>query len=117
MTNSATVEPTQSALTFDVAPSANADGWKYLCFKSTETAPDAARVLAEGTAGAGTGVTVGNLEANTAYTIYVVAYAGDLTSEVASVGNHDGGAPVTASGLLPGLSGRERHRAGRPDDQ
>lgn len=87
VTNSATVEPTQSALTFDVAPSANADGWKYLCFKSTETAPDAARVLAEGTAGAGTGVTVGNLEANTAYTIYVVAYAGDLTSEVASVGD------------------------------
>lgn len=29
VTNSATVEPTQSALTFDVAPSANADGWKY----------------------------------------------------------------------------------------
>ena len=39
VTNSATVEPTQSALTFDVAPSANADGWKYLCFKSMETAP------------------------------------------------------------------------------
>ena len=96
VTNSATVEPTQSALTFDVAPSANADGWKYLCFKSTETAPDAARVLAEGTAGAGTGVTVGNLEANTAYTIYVVAYAGDLTSEVASVGNTTAAAPVTA---------------------
>lgn len=32
-------------------------------------------------------MTVENLEANTAYTIYVVAYAGDLTSEVASVGN------------------------------
>ena len=96
MTNSATVEPTQSALTFDVAPSANADGWKYLCFKSMETAPDAARVLAEGTAGTGTGVTVGNLEANTAYTIYVVAYAGDLTSEVASVGNTTAKAPVTA---------------------
>ena len=96
VTNSATVEPTQSALTFDVAPSANADGWKYLCLKSTEAAPDAARVLAEGTAGAGTGVTVRNLEANTAYTIYVVAYAGDLTSEVASVGNTTAEAPVTA---------------------
>ena len=96
VTNSATVEPTQSALTFDVAPSANADGWKYLCLKSTEAAPDAARVLAEGTAGAGTGVTVRNLEANTAYTIYVVAYAGDLTSEVASVQNTTAAAPVTA---------------------
>lgn len=59
-----------------------------------ETAPDAARVLAEGTAGTGTGVTVGNLEANTAYTIYVVAYAGDLTSEVASVGNTTAAAPL-----------------------
>lgn len=96
VTNSATVEPTQSALTFDVAPSANADGWKYLCLKSTEAAPDAARVLAEGTAGTGTGVTVRNLEANTAYTIYVVAYAGDLTSEVASVQNTTAAAPVTA---------------------
>lgn len=70
-----------------MAPSANADGWKYLCLKSTEVAPDADKVLADGTAGAGTSVTVENLEANTAYTIYVVAYAGDLTSEVASVGN------------------------------
>ena len=41
-------------------------------------------------------MTVGNLEANTAYTIYVVAYAGDLTSEVASVGNTTAEAPVTA---------------------
>ena len=94
VTNSATVEPTQSALTFDVAPSANADGWKYLCLKSTEAAPAADKVLADGTAGAGTSVTVENLEANTAYTIYVVAYAGDLTSEVASVGNTTAAAPV-----------------------
>ncbi len=94
MTNSATVEPTQSALTFDVAPSANADGWKYLCLKSTEVAPAADKVLADGTAGAGTSVTVENLDANTAYTIYVVAYAGDLTSEVASVGNTTAAAPV-----------------------
>lgn len=41
-------------------------------------------------------MTVRNLEANTAYTIYVVAYAGDLTSEVASVGNTTAEAPVTA---------------------
>ena len=94
VTNSATVEPTQSALTFDVAPSANADGWKYLCLKSTEAAPAADKVLADGTAGAGTSVTVENLDANTAYTIYVVAYAGDLTSEVASVGNTTAAAPV-----------------------
>lgn len=87
VTGSETVDPTPSAMTFDIATSANADGRKYLCLKSTEPAPDAAKVLAEGTAGAGTSVTVENLEANTAYTIYVVAYSGDLTSEVASAGN------------------------------
>lgn len=95
VTNSLTVEPTQSALTFDIAPSANADGWKYICQKSTEAAPDAAKVLADGTAGVGTSVTVENLEANTAYTIYVVAYAGDLTSEVQSVENTTAAPPVS----------------------
>lgn len=95
VTNSVTVEPTQSALTFDIAPSANADGWKYICQKSTEAAPDAAKVLADGTAGVGTSVTVENLEANTAYTIYVVAYAGELTSEVASVQNTTAAPPVS----------------------
>ena len=95
VTASVTVEPTQSALTFDIAPSANADGWKYICQKSTEAAPDAAKVLADGTAGVGTSVTVENLEANTAYTIYVVAYAGELTSEVASVQNTTAAPPVS----------------------
>ena len=95
VTNSLTVEPTQSALTFDIAPSANADGWKYICQKSTEAAPDAAKVLADGTAGVGTSMTVENLEANTAYTIYVVAYAGDLTSEVQSVENTTAAPPVS----------------------
>ena len=80
--NSATVEPAQTALTFDVELSANADGWKYICLKSAETAPDAAKILADGAVGVGTSVTVGDLEANTAYTIYVVAYAGDLNSDV-----------------------------------
>ena len=84
VTNSATVEPTQSALTFDVAPSANADGWKYLCLESTEEAPDAAKVLSDGTAVVGSSVTVEGLKAETAYTIYVVAYAGELFSEVVS---------------------------------
>ena len=82
VTNSTTVEPTQSTLTFDVELSANADGWKYICQKSTEIAPDVAKVLADGTAGVGTSVTVENLEANAAYTIYVVANAGDLNSEL-----------------------------------
>lgn len=76
------------------------------------------QVLAEGTAGAGTGVTVGNLEANTAYTIYVVAYAGDLTSEVASVGNTTAAAPVTAeTDYYQDYQDGKDIGAGRPDDQ
>ena len=81
---SGTVVPTASTLTFDVTVSANADGWKYLCLESTEEAPDAAKVLSDGTAVVGSSVTVEGLKAETAYTIYVVAYAGELFSEVVS---------------------------------
>ncbi len=81
---SGTVVPTASTLTFDVTVSANADGWKYLCLESAETAPDAAKVLSDGTAVVGSSVTVEGLKAETAYTIYVVAYAGELFSEVVS---------------------------------
>ena len=85
--NSESVAPTTSTLTFDVTVSANADGWKYLCLKSTEEAPDADKVLLEGTAVVGSSVTVEGLEAETSYTIYVVAYVGELFSEVASATN------------------------------
>lgn len=93
--NSATVVPTNDALTFDVTLSSNADGWKYICQKSEVTeAPDAAKILAEGTPVAGTSVTVEGLEGETSYTIYAVAYVGDLTSEVASVSNTTAAQPV-----------------------
>ncbi len=85
--NSETVAPTTSSLTFDVTVSANADGWKYLCLKSAEEAPDADKVLLDGTAVVGSSVTVEGLEAETSYTIYVVAYVGELFSEVASATN------------------------------
>lgn len=93
--NSATVVPTNDALTFDVTLSSNADRWKYICQKSEVTeAPDAAKILAEGTPVAGTSVTVEGLEGETSYTIYAVAYVGDLTSEVASVSNTTAAQPV-----------------------
>ena len=93
--NSATIAPTDVTLSFDVTLSSNADGWKYICQKSEVTeAPDAAKILAEGTAVAGTSVTVEGLEAETSYTIYAVAYVGDLTSEVASVSNTTAAMPL-----------------------
>lgn len=87
VTNSETVAPTQTTLTFDVTLSPNAESWKYLCRKSSEAAPDVQTVLSDGVAGMGTSVTVENLEAGTAYTIYVVAVAGDLHSELSQIEN------------------------------
>ena len=93
--NSATLAPTVSTLSFDVALSANADGWKYICQQSDAAAPEAAAILETGVAGQGTSVTVENLEDNTSYTIYVVAYTGDLISDVASATNTTQEAVVT----------------------
>lgn len=84
--NSTTTLPTQTTLSF-VVTTTNAEGWKYICQKSTVTAPDAAKVFADGTAGSGTSVTVSALEAGTKYTIYVVAYKADKTSTLQSVEN------------------------------
>lgn len=83
VTSSATVLPTDVALTFDVQV-ANADGWKYICLESESEAPEAAKVFAEGTAVLGTSVTVEGLKAETKYTIYVVAYIGEQYSEVST---------------------------------
>lgn len=78
--------PTASSLSFDISTT-NADGWAYLCLKSTESAPSVTKVLANGTEGTGAGshVIVSGLEAGTKYTIYVVAYADGVYSALASV--------------------------------
>ena len=86
VSSSTTVQPTDVTLTFDVQI-ANADGWKYICQKSDAAeAPDAAKVYADGTAVSAsiTSVTVEGLEAQTEYTIYVVAYIGDEYSDVST---------------------------------
>ena len=93
VTPSATVQPTDETLTFDVQ-FANADGWKYICQKSDAEAPDAAKVFAEGTTVWGTSVTVEGLEAETEYTIYVVAYIGEQYSEVSTATGTTAAEPV-----------------------
>ena len=93
VTPSATVQPTDVTLTFDVQI-ANADGWKYICQKSDAEALDAAKVFAEGTTVLGTSVTVEGLEAQTEYTIYVVAHIGEQYSEVATAKSTTTAEPV-----------------------
>lgn len=93
VTPSATVQPTDETLTFDVQ-FANADGWKYICQKSDAEAPDAAKVFAEGTTVLGTSVKVEGLEAETEYTIYVVAYIGEQYSEVSTATGTTAAEPV-----------------------
>ncbi|MDE6569044.1 MAG: DUF4957 domain-containing protein, partial [Alistipes sp.] len=70
---------TENSLTFSVVVD-DADGWKYICQPTSDTAPDAAKVMKDGTEGAAGANTVTGLTKNTAYTIYVVAYNGDTPS-------------------------------------
>ncbi len=64
---------TETSLTFSVVAN-DATGWKYICQPTADAAPDAAKVMAEGTVGAEGANKVDGLTKNTAYTIYVVAY-------------------------------------------
>ncbi|WP_196016651.1 PL29 family lyase N-terminal domain-containing protein [Alistipes senegalensis] len=64
---------TETALTFSVEID-DANGWKYLCRPSADTAPTAAEVFEQGQAGNTGAVTTDGLTAGTAYTIYVAAY-------------------------------------------
>ena len=65
-------QTTETSLTFSVVTD-DANGWKYLCLPSTESAPDAATVFSTGTAASGNSATATGLTQGTAYTIYVVA--------------------------------------------
>ena len=76
-------ERTTESLTFALTLSEDTESWKYLCLKSTEEKPTVETVTTSGQSGTGTNVTVSGLDGNTAYTIYVVAYANGLNSEVA----------------------------------
>lgn len=87
------VAATYSTLTFDVVLT-NATTWKYICKPLSEQAPTADEIMASGTDGSGTSVTVSGLEGETDYTIYVVAYDGAAVSDVASAQNRTLVAPV-----------------------
>ena len=79
-------EATETALTYNVA-TADATSWKYIHQKETETAPDAAKIAAEGTEGTGTSITIEGLESGTAYVLYVLPINGTIQGNVASAKN------------------------------
>ncbi len=91
--NSTDVPATHSTLTFDVEL-VNTTTWKYICRPSNESAPTAQEIMDSGTEGSGTTVTVSDLEGETDYTIYVVAYLDDRVSDVVSAQNRTLVAPV-----------------------
>ena len=87
------VAATYSTLTFDVVLT-NATTWKYICRPSNESAPTAQEILDDGTEGSGTTVTVSDLDGETDYTIYAVAYLENRVSDVVSAQNRTLVAPV-----------------------
>lgn len=91
--NSTDVPATHSTLTFDVEL-VNTTTWKYICRPSNESAPTAQEIMDSGTEGSGTTVTVSDLDGETDYTIYVVAYLDDRVSDVVSAQNRTLVAPV-----------------------
>lgn len=91
--NSTDVPATHSTLTFDVEL-VNTTTWKYICRSSNESAPTAQEIMDSGTEGPGTTVTVSDLDGETDYTIYVVAYLDDRVSDVVSAQNRTLVAPV-----------------------
>lgn len=91
--NSTDVPATHSTLTFDVEL-VNTTTWKYICRPSNESAPTAQEIMDSGTEGSGTTVTVSDLDGETDYTIYAVAYDGAAVSDVASAQNRTLVAPV-----------------------
>lgn len=88
-------EATETTLTYNVA-TANTTSWKYIHVKADETAPDAAKIAAEGVAGTGTTVTVEGLESATAYMLYVLPLSGENQGEVVSCSNTTKKAPIAS---------------------
>lgn len=91
--NSTDVPATHSTLTFDVEL-VNTTTWKYICRPSNESAPTAQEIMDSGTEGSGTTVTVSDLDGETDYTIYAVAYLENRVSDVVSAQNRTLVAPV-----------------------
>ena len=105
---------TQSTLAYSVAVS-DVTSWKYIHQKSSEAAPDAARIAADGTAGSQTSLVFENLDPSTEYTLYVLPVNADKQGAVARGNNTTATpAPVVITDLYQAyLDGKEIEIAGK----
>ena len=76
-------EATESTLAYSVAVS-DVTSWKYIHQKSSEAAPDAAKIAADGVAGSETALVFEGLDSATEYTLYVLPVNGEKQGSVAS---------------------------------
>ena len=79
-------EASANTLTYSVTVS-DVTSWKYIHQKKSETAPDAAKIAADGTVGNGSSLTFEGLEAETAYVLYVLPVNGETMGTVANAEN------------------------------
>ncbi len=75
-------EATETTLTYNVAL-VDATSYKYIHQKESETAPDAAKIAADGVESTETALTFSELESATAYVLYVLPINGDKQGAVA----------------------------------
>lgn len=76
-------EATESTLAYSVAVS-DVTSWKYIHQKSSEAAPEAAKIAADGVAGSETALVFEGLDSATEYTLYVLPVNGEKQGSVAS---------------------------------
>ena len=79
-------EATENTLAYNVAVT-DVTSWKYIHQKESETAPDAAKLLADGLSGTDAALSFEGLDANTSYVLYVLPVNGDKQGAIASVKN------------------------------
>ena len=79
-------EATETTLTYNVAL-VDATSYKYIHQKESETAPDAAKIAADGVESTETALTFSELESATAYVLYVLPINGEKQGAVASAKN------------------------------
>ena len=79
-------EATESTLAYSVAVY-DVTSWKYIHQRSSEAAPDAAKIAADGVAGSETALVFEGLDSATEYTLYVLPVNGEKQGSVASGNN------------------------------
>lgn len=76
-------DATETSVTFNVAVS-GVTSWRYILQKESETAPDAAKIAADGTVGTDSNITIEGLESATAYVLYVLPINGEEQGTIAT---------------------------------